>query len=202
MIKRLTDKPYPHAILLGSKKRLEKSSGGLWGKADSGVLNPEADIAAICLCCYYHLRRGQLTYDFLILATGIRYSYFGHDEWRSFAPGLESLDDADVIRSKILLAFERAEEIASTSEAPTETQAEEIRRLLTFVLVGGGAYLLPHWICQSALRLAAMGAWLPDKASSSTGLVGGTGSGAEPDRSRSKSFLKAGGTSSLHGLPD
>jgi len=57
------------------------------------------------------LIRPGLAYDFLILATGIRYNYFGHDEWRPFARGLESLDDADVIRSKILLAFERAEAI-------------------------------------------------------------------------------------------
>jgi len=85
-----------------------------------------------------HLRHGQLAYDFLILATGIRYNYFGHEEWRSFAPGLESLEDADVIRSKILLAFEQAEEIASTTEALTETQTGEIRRLLTFALVGAG----------------------------------------------------------------
>ena len=84
-----------------------------------------------------HLKHRDLAYDFLILATGIRYNYFGHDEWRPFAPGLESLDDADVIRSKILLAFERAEALASTLEvikAPTE----EIRRLLTFALVGAG----------------------------------------------------------------
>jgi NADH dehydrogenase len=48
-----------------------------------------------------HLKHRELAYDFLILATGIRYNYFGHDEWRRFAPGLESLDDADMIRSKI-----------------------------------------------------------------------------------------------------
>ena len=72
------------------------------------------------------------------MATGIRYNYFGHDEWRRFAPGLESLDDADMIRSKILLAFERAEEIASRPQAPEEAATREIRRLLTFALVGGG----------------------------------------------------------------
>jgi NADH:ubiquinone reductase (H+-translocating) len=81
-----------------------------------------------------HLTRGELAYDFLILATGIQYNYFGHDEWRQFAPGLESLDDADVIRSKILRAFERAEEMASIEQAP----AEKIRRELTFALVGAG----------------------------------------------------------------
>ena len=81
-----------------------------------------------------HLTRGELLYDFLILATGIQYNYFGHDEWRYFAPGLESLDDADLIRGKILRAFERAEEMASIEHAGPE----EIRRQLTFALVGGG----------------------------------------------------------------
>lgn len=80
------------------------------------------------------LTRGELRYDFLILATGIQYNYFGHEEWRQFAPGLESLDDADVIRGKILRAFERAEEMASIEKA----RPEEIRRQLTFVLVGAG----------------------------------------------------------------
>jgi len=81
-----------------------------------------------------YLTRGELPYDFLILATGIQYNYFGHDEWRRFAPGLESLDDADLIRGKILRAFERAEEMASVEHAGTE----EIRRQLTFALVGAG----------------------------------------------------------------
>src|SRR5690242_1848711 len=81
-----------------------------------------------------HLTRGDLVYDFLILATGIQYNYFGHDEWRQFAPGLESLDDADFIRGKILRAFERAEEMASIEQAGTE----KIRGQLTFALVGAG----------------------------------------------------------------
>ena len=85
-----------------------------------------------------HLKERDLAYDFLILATGIRYNYFGHDQWRPFAPGLESLDDADVIRTKILLAFEQAEAMASTPEAQKDVPTEEIRRLLTFVLVGAG----------------------------------------------------------------
>ena len=85
-----------------------------------------------------HLKHRDLAYNFLILATGIRYNYFGHDEWRLFAPGLESLDDADVIRSKILLAFEKAEALASTPEAMKTVPTEEIRRLLTFALVGAG----------------------------------------------------------------
>ena len=59
------------------------------------------------------LREHQLPYDFLILATGIQYNYFGHDDWQAVAPGLESLDDADLIRGKVLTAFERAEETAA-----------------------------------------------------------------------------------------
>jgi NADH:quinone reductase (non-electrogenic) len=81
-----------------------------------------------------HLKKHELSYDFLILATGIQYNYFGHDEWRHVAPGLESLDDADLIRGKVLGAFERAEEVAALDRADTEG----IKQLLTFVLVGAG----------------------------------------------------------------
>lgn len=81
-----------------------------------------------------HLSRGDIQYDNLILATGIQYNYLGHDEWRQYASGLESLDDADIIRGKILRAFERAEEMASIEHA----EPEEICRQLTFALVGGG----------------------------------------------------------------
>lgn len=71
----------------------------------------------------------RLTYDYLILATGARHSYFGHDDWAPFAPGLKTLDDALEIRRRILLAFERAER----EPDPIRQQA-----LLTFALVGGG----------------------------------------------------------------
>jgi NADH dehydrogenase len=80
------------------------------------------------------LKEYELPYDFLILATGIQYNYFGHDEWRQVAPGLESLDDADLIRGKVLTAFERAEEVAALDRA----DADGIKQLLTFVLVGAG----------------------------------------------------------------
>jgi NADH dehydrogenase len=80
------------------------------------------------------LRRRVVPYDFLVLATGIQYNYFGHEDWRRSAPGLESLDDADLIRGKVLLAFERAEEIAALDHAATE----KVRQLCTFVLVGAG----------------------------------------------------------------
>ena len=71
-----------------------------------------------------------LEYDYLIVAAGATHAYFGHDEWRERAPGLKSLDDALGIRRRVLLAFERAE---------LEADAERRRRLLTFVVVGGGA---------------------------------------------------------------
>ncbi|HEX5410267.1 MAG TPA: NAD(P)/FAD-dependent oxidoreductase [Terriglobia bacterium] len=81
-----------------------------------------------------HLQQRQVPYDYLILATGIQYNYFGHVEWREIARGLESLDDADHIRGKVLLAFERAEAMAAVDHA----DAEMIRQQLTFVLVGAG----------------------------------------------------------------
>jgi NADH dehydrogenase FAD-containing subunit len=68
-------------------------------------------------------------YDYLILATGASHSYFGHDEFERFAPGLKSLADAVSIRNRILLAFEQAE---------TEEDPHNHRDLLTFVLVGAG----------------------------------------------------------------
>jgi NADH:ubiquinone reductase (H+-translocating) len=81
-----------------------------------------------------HLKQHQLAYDFLVLATGIQYNYFGHDDWRRIAPGLESLDDADVIRGKVLTAFERAEEIAMLDHS----DSAQVQQLLTFALVGAG----------------------------------------------------------------
>ena len=50
-----------------------------------------------------------LSYDTLVLATGARHAYFGHDEWEPFAPGLKTLEDATTMRRRILVAFERAE---------------------------------------------------------------------------------------------
>src|SRR6187431_1487427 len=71
-----------------------------------------------------------LSYDRLIVATGSTHSYFGHDEWAPFAPGLKTLDDALEIRRRVLLAFERAER---------EPDAARRAAWLTFVVVGGGA---------------------------------------------------------------
>jgi NADH dehydrogenase len=80
------------------------------------------------------LEQHDVPYDFLILATGVQYNYFGHDEWSRIAPGLVSLSDADRIRAKVLLAFEKAEELAALESAQTTS----IQKLLTFVLVGAG----------------------------------------------------------------
>jgi len=60
------------------------------------------------------LKDRDLPYDFLILATGIHYNYFGHDEWREIATPLESLEGADIIRTRVLAALERAENIAAS----------------------------------------------------------------------------------------
>ena len=71
----------------------------------------------------------RLSYDFLIVATGSRHAYFGHDDWEPIAPGLKTLEDAREIRHRFLSAFEEAEK----SDDPAEQEA-----LLTFVIVGGG----------------------------------------------------------------
>jgi NADH dehydrogenase len=70
----------------------------------------------------------RIPFDHLIVASGAEHAYFGHD-WSSYAPGLKTIDDATYLRRRILLAFERAE---------TEPDADERRRLLNFVVVGGG----------------------------------------------------------------
>ncbi|QQS49201.1 MAG: NAD(P)/FAD-dependent oxidoreductase [Acidobacteriota bacterium] len=75
------------------------------------------------------LRDRTIGYDFLVLATGGKTSYFGHDEWERYAPGLKDLEDAVEIRRRVLLAFEAAEKEADPGRK---------RELLTFVVVGGG----------------------------------------------------------------
>ncbi len=68
-------------------------------------------------------------YDWLVIATGARHSYFGHDDWAAHAPGIKTIDDATAVRRKVLLALERAE---------TETDPDRRKALLTFVVIGGG----------------------------------------------------------------
>jgi len=71
----------------------------------------------------------DLPYDYLVLSTGVTHSYFGHPDWEASAPGLKTLTDAIEVRRRILLAFEHAEIAA---------RERDRRRLLTFVIVGGG----------------------------------------------------------------
>ncbi len=85
------------------------------------AINPARNVVA--------LGERALTYDYLVVAAGSTHSYFGHDDWRPFAPGLKSVDDATAIRRKILSAFEAAE---------METDAARRERLLRFVIVGAG----------------------------------------------------------------
>lgn len=73
--------------------------------------------------------RATIGYDYLLIATGARHSYFGNDRWEPLAPGLKSLEDATEIRRRVLLAFERAER---------ETDPVRRHAYLTFVVVGGG----------------------------------------------------------------
>lgn len=89
------------------------------------------DVAAIDRAAKsVELKDGRhVPYDYLVVATGARHAYFGHDEWEPFAPGLKYIEDATEIRRRILLAFEKAE---------TEDDEAARRDLLTFVIVGGG----------------------------------------------------------------
>ena len=101
-----------------------------------------------------HLQDGRdETFDYLIVATGARHAYFGHDGWEKYAPGLKKIEDATDIRRRILLAFERAE---------TTQDAEERKALLTFVVIGGGATgvemagaiaELAHWALADEFRV-------------------------------------------------
>src|SRR3569833_1076968 len=75
------------------------------------------------------LEENTLAYDYLVLALGSCTGYFGHPEWEQFAPGLKTLDDALRFRSRVLLAFEKAE---------NQAEAAEREKLLSIVIVGGG----------------------------------------------------------------
>lgn len=75
------------------------------------------------------LNGDRISYDYLVLAVGARHSYFGHDEWEKFAPGLKTIKDALHIREQILISFEKAERLDSIAEAA---------KFLNFVIIGGG----------------------------------------------------------------
>jgi NADH:ubiquinone reductase (H+-translocating) len=90
-----------------------------------------AQVSGIDLARSEVLAEGRrIPFDDLIIATGARHAYFGHDDWAAHAPGIKTIDDATYLRRRILLAFEKAE---------TEPDPDERRRLLNFVIVGGGA---------------------------------------------------------------
>ena len=90
-----------------------------------------AEVEAVDLAArFVETSAGPISYDYLVIATGATHSYFGHDDWAKFAPGLKRIEDATRIRRSILLAFERAELASNDAER---------QRLLTFVIVGGGA---------------------------------------------------------------
>src|SRR4051794_40968001 len=71
----------------------------------------------------------EIPYDYLIVASGSRHAYFGHNEWEPYAPGLKAVEDASEIRRRFLLAFENAEK---------STDPAIVQEYLTFVIVGGG----------------------------------------------------------------
>jgi NADH dehydrogenase len=90
--------------------------------ADVDRIDPDAKVV--------HLAGGaQIPYDYVIVAAGATHAYFGHDDWRPWAPGLKTLEDALEIRRRVLLAFENAEREADPSKRAA---------MLTFVIVGGG----------------------------------------------------------------
>src|SRR5258708_31045669 len=108
------------------------------------VVMGEVDRIDVNLKQVYTTANAAFSYDYLIVAAGARHSYFGHDEWERFAPGLKSLEDALELRRRILNAFEAAEMAESDSDRPPG---------LTFVVVGagpdgvemaGGGVELPH----------------------------------------------------------
>src|SRR5262249_18201689 len=90
-----------------------------------------AEVETIDLAArFVRTNAGPIPYDYLVIATGAMHSYFGHDDWAAFAPRLKRIEDATPIRRSILLAFEQAELADNDAER---------QRLLTFVIVGGGA---------------------------------------------------------------
>lgn len=113
----------PSDITVPIRWRLRKHRNTSVLLAEATAIDPERRVVV--------LDRGEreLSYDWLIVATGARHAYFGHDEWERFAPGLKGIEDAFDMRQRFLLAFEMAEK----SSDPAERDA-----LLTFVVVGAG----------------------------------------------------------------
>ncbi|MEO8270140.1 MAG: NAD(P)/FAD-dependent oxidoreductase [Aureliella sp.] len=97
----------------------QKNVRVVWGEVESIDLDGRQITASF----------GKVPYDYLLLACGAQHSYFGHDEWEPFAPGLKTIEQATEIRRRVLIAFEKAELTADLDER---------RKLLTFIVVGGG----------------------------------------------------------------
>ena len=116
----------PETIAAPIRELVRKQQNTTVAMADVIGIDPQGRRIIACVP-----ERGEtaVTYDYLVLATGVGQSYFGHDEFAPFAPGLKSLVDAQAIRSKLLRAYETAE----TQEAPSKHQD-----MLTMVLVGAG----------------------------------------------------------------
>lgn len=91
----------------------------------AGIGSIDVDRKVVCL----DFETREIPYDYLIIATGSRHAYFGHEEWEPLAPGLKAIEDGTEIRRRFLLAFERAEKATDRSERDD---------YLTFVIVGGG----------------------------------------------------------------
>lgn len=106
------------AILRG-----QENTQVLLGEVDK--VHPETRVVSIKM----DDEQREISYDYLIVTAGAKHAYFGHDEWEQFAPGLKTIGDAEKIRQKFLIAFEKAER---------EADPDERRRLMTFVLVGAG----------------------------------------------------------------
>ncbi len=105
----------PHRVVLRRYKNVQALMGTAY----------DLDTERRCVLHEY----GEIEYDTLIVATGVKHSYFGHDEWRAHAPGLKTVEHALEMRRKIFTAFERAEQ---------EPDPVKRRALMTFVVVGGG----------------------------------------------------------------
>ena len=99
-------------------------------QANAYVFNDEVVSIDCAACRITFSNKRSARFDYLILAAGANSSYFGNDQWAPFAPGMKTLDDAMIIRNKILRAFEDAE---------AETNPVALREHLTFIVVGGGA---------------------------------------------------------------
>ena len=95
------------------------------------VINERVERVDLAARCVRTEQGGAYRYDYLVLACGATHSYFGHEEWEEYAPGLKTLSQATEIRRRVLHAFEEA-------EAGRQDHEEPWRRLMTFVVVGGG----------------------------------------------------------------